>query len=102
LQKLAESYTFNVVNQDSRQSGVHIADSVWDVRSLLNQADCYYVLQEADYWNAGNLFATTNADTECSLPRRRPLPGLWCGGAVVICDLFRSKATTFRSRGQQI
>ncbi len=50
LQNLADSYASHVVSQDTSGSGVQIANSVWAVRSFQNQADFYYVSQEADYW----------------------------------------------------
>jgi hypothetical protein len=49
LQKLANSYTSHVVTADKNGNSVQIVNSVWAVRSFLNAADFYYVLQEADY-----------------------------------------------------
>jgi hypothetical protein len=49
LLKLANSYTSSRVNQDSNGNAIQMVNSVWAVRSFQNQADFYYVQQEADY-----------------------------------------------------
>jgi len=49
LTKLANSYTSSALSSDSNGNVIHMVNSVWDVRSFLNQADFYYVFQEADY-----------------------------------------------------
>jgi hypothetical protein len=54
LQKLADSYTSSTVSSDSQGAGLQLANSVWDVRSFDNNADFYYVLQEADYFTTSS------------------------------------------------
>jgi hypothetical protein len=49
LQKVANSYTSHIVEGNKWGDSVQIVNSVWAVRSFLNSADFYYVVQQADY-----------------------------------------------------
>jgi hypothetical protein len=51
LINLAESYQSHAIASDSYGNQVQLVNSVWAVRSFMNSADLYYVLQEADYHN---------------------------------------------------
>lgn len=51
LQKIANSYSSHATAKTQSGDTVHIVDSVWAVRSFLNQSDFYYVFQEVDYKN---------------------------------------------------
>jgi hypothetical protein len=71
LLKLADSYTSNAIQHDSNGNAVQMTNMVWDVRSFQNQADFYYVQQNANYRFApgqphylwGNLAHTELTDT---------------------------------------
>jgi hypothetical protein len=49
LLEIAESYETHAVQSDSFGDQAQVVNTVWSVRSFLNSADFYYVLQEADY-----------------------------------------------------
>jgi hypothetical protein len=50
LTRLANAYTFIGNNENSFHSGLQTTNTVYAVRSFLNQADFYYVYQITDYW----------------------------------------------------
>ncbi|MFZ0589030.1 MAG: IPT/TIG domain-containing protein [Bryobacteraceae bacterium] len=50
LQNLANSYRSTNINTDDSGNSVRVTNMVWAVRSFQNQADYYYVQQEADYY----------------------------------------------------
>jgi hypothetical protein len=50
LLTLANSYTYNAINQNPAGLTAQVQDHIWAVRSFLNQADFYYVREEADFF----------------------------------------------------
>jgi hypothetical protein len=58
LTTLADSYSATAKNKNSAGSSVQVTDTVYDVRSFLNQADFYYVYQEVDYAEGSKLNVT--------------------------------------------
>jgi hypothetical protein len=49
LQTLADSYQSSVVQSNTSGDQVQTVNSVWALRSFMNQVDLYYILQEVDY-----------------------------------------------------